>query len=129
MDEIQAVPACIPTLRYFYEDRNYLAIIGAGSLLDFTLADHNFSIPVGRISYFYLEPMSFREYLLARDTDTFRYFEQLTPFKNIPQSIHSKLLKYQREYIFTGGIPEAVLTYIDSKSADEVQNTLTSVRL
>lgn len=127
LDEIQAVPACIQTLRYFYEDRNDLAIIGAGSLLDFTLADHNFSMPVGRISYFYLEPMSFREYLLARDPDAFLYFEELTPFKNIPQSIHNKLLRYQREYMFAGGMPEAVQTYIETESAMEVQNVHRSV--
>ena len=127
LDEIQAVPSSIQTLRYFYEDRNDIAIIGAGSLLEFTLADHNFSMPVGRISYYHLGPMSFREYLLARDPELFRYFEKLTLKKIVPLSFHQRFLRYQREYMFVGGMPEAVKTYIETQSADEVQDIHRSI--
>ena len=37
----------------------------ASSLLEFTLAKHEFSMPVGGISYRYLEPLSFEEFLDA----------------------------------------------------------------
>ncbi len=49
LDEIQAVPEAIPALRYFYEDMPEFPVISAGSLLEFTLTDHSFSMPVGRI--------------------------------------------------------------------------------
>jgi len=42
-----------------------LPIIAAGSLLDFALDAHQFSMPVGRIGYMYLEPFSFEEFLMA----------------------------------------------------------------
>ena len=65
LDEIQAVPMAIQALRYFYEDLPALPVISAGSLLEFALADHKFSMPVGRIEYHHLGPMSFSEFLQA----------------------------------------------------------------
>ena len=49
LDEIQAVPEAIAALRYFYEELPELPVIGAGSLLEFALSEHSFSMPVGRI--------------------------------------------------------------------------------
>ncbi|MGD8836658.1 MAG: AAA family ATPase, partial [Desulfobacteraceae bacterium] len=59
LDEIQATPAAMPALRYLYEDLPDLPIMAAGSLLEFTLADHRYSMPVGRIEYHHLGPMTF----------------------------------------------------------------------
>jgi len=56
LDEIQGTPHAIQALRYFYEERPHLPVIGAGSLLEFTLSDHHFSMPVGRITYYNLPP-------------------------------------------------------------------------
>jgi predicted AAA+ superfamily ATPase len=64
-DEIQAQPELLSVLRYFYEERPDLPIIAAGSLLEFVLENHAFAMPVGRIEYFYLGPMTFREYLIG----------------------------------------------------------------
>ena len=52
IDEIQA-------LRYLVEERPQLAVVAAGSLLEFVLGRQDFSMPVGRISYDRLGPMSF----------------------------------------------------------------------
>src|SRR5688500_15187211 len=49
LDEIQDCPQDIAALRYFYELMPNLAVIGAGSLLEFALEQENFSWPVGRI--------------------------------------------------------------------------------
>ena len=65
LDEIQAVPEAIPALRYFYEDRPELPLVSAGSLLEFVLSDHSFSMPVGRIQYLHMGPMTFTEFLAA----------------------------------------------------------------
>jgi predicted AAA+ superfamily ATPase len=67
LDEIQAVPEILPYLRYFYEKRPDIYVIAAGSLLEFLLSEHDFSMPVGRIEYFHLGPMTFEEFLLASD--------------------------------------------------------------
>lgn len=44
-----------------------LAVITAGSLLEFVLENHTFSMPVGRIQYFFIEPLGFEEFLLAKN--------------------------------------------------------------
>jgi len=65
LDEIQAVPEAIPMLRYFYEDMKNLPVVAAGSLLEFALSDHQFSMPVGRVEYLHMGPMTFTEFLDA----------------------------------------------------------------
>ena len=67
LDEVQATPHALPALRYLYEDRPDLPVVAAGSLLEFTLAEHGFSMPVGRIQYLHLGPLTFREFLAAVD--------------------------------------------------------------
>ncbi|MCB1215263.1 MAG: AAA family ATPase, partial [Deltaproteobacteria bacterium] len=47
LDEIQAAPEAITALRYFYEERPDISVLAAGSLLEFTLANTQFSMPVG----------------------------------------------------------------------------------
>ena len=69
LDEIQATPKLIEVLRYFYEDCPQLPVIAAGSLLEFILAQPEFSVPVGRIEYFHLGPLSFEDFLQARGED------------------------------------------------------------
>ena len=39
-----------------------LPVIAAGSLLDFVLNHHEFSMPVGRITYLHMGPLSFEEF-------------------------------------------------------------------
>ena len=67
LDEIQATPHALPALRYFLEDHPRLPVIAAGSLLEFVLSQHAFTMPVGRIQYFHLGPMSFEEFLAEVD--------------------------------------------------------------
>ena len=68
IDEIQESPKAISLLRYFYEERPDIYLIAAGSLLEFALKSVA-SFPVGRVSYLYLSPLNFEEYLLAFNND------------------------------------------------------------
>ena len=54
LDEIQAIDHAMPALHYFYDERKDLAVIASGSLLELLLADHKFSMPVGRIEYLHM---------------------------------------------------------------------------
>ena len=127
LDEIQAVPYAIQSLRYFLEDMPELAVISAGSLLEFTLADHNFSMPVGRISYYHLGPLSFLEYLKACDEELYSYLEQYDPHTAMPDSRHEKLLEAQRIFLFTGGMPESVALWNDTNSLETVRDIQRSI--
>lgn len=128
LDEIQATPIAIQTLRYFYEDCPELAVIAAGSLLEFALADHSFSMPVGRVEYLFLGPMTFQEYLLAADeVDLLALLESWTWDKPFPTSAHERLLDRQRSYLLTGGMPEAVDRFIATGDLEQARQVQVSV--
>ena len=65
LDEIQAAPELFSKLRWFKEDMQELPVVAAGSLLDFALNKYQYSMPVGRITYFHLEQLSFFEFVLG----------------------------------------------------------------
>jgi hypothetical protein len=115
LDEIQGAPAVLAKLRYFYEKMPELHIIAAGSLLDFSLGAPEYSVPVGRIEFMYLGPMSFEEYLLARGQEELR--EYLAAFKiseRMPEALHAKARAFLREYFLVGGLPGVVKAFIES---------------
>ena len=118
LDEIQASPEVIAVLRYFYEDIPDLHIIAAGSLLDFTLNDHHFSMPVARIEYMHIGPMDFEEFLLALGYDkmvtylnTYSYGDTI--------DLHEQLMSLVKKYWIIGGMPEAVKSFAQNQVYDE----------
>jgi predicted AAA+ superfamily ATPase len=120
LDEIQTTPHALQALRYFYEERPDLAVIAAGSLLEFTLSEHQFSMPVGRIQYLHLGPMTFREFAEAIALDLIRYLDKVDIGASLPKAAHEKLSSLHRRYLYVGGIPEAVHVYQESSSLSEV---------
>lgn len=120
LDEIQATPHAIQALRYFYEDRPDIPVISAGSLLEFALADHHFSMPVGRIEYYHLGPITFNEFLNAIESDMDSFLSGFHVNQTIPITAHKKLIKRQREYLFVGGMPEAVSVYVEKGGLTDV---------
>ncbi len=121
LDEIQTYPEILAKLRWFAEDLPELAVVTAGSLLEFVLAKHSFSMPVGRINYFYLEPMSFEEFLLAKeDKVTFDFIQNYQLHETLPDVIHKKIMSIFREYMLIGGMPAAIVTWIKTNSYTQV---------
>jgi predicted AAA+ superfamily ATPase len=115
LDEIQAVPAILSKLRYFFEKVPELCIIAAGSLLDFTLSNYKFSMPVGRIEYMFMGQMTYEEFLLAKGEDSLvGFLQNYSIKKKMPFSVHAKCLKYLKHYFYVGGMPAAVKTYIET---------------
>ena len=91
-----------------------MPVVAAGSLLEFVLADHSFSMPVGRIEYLHLGPMSFAEYLRAADPGLAEHLAALELAVPPPEAAHRRLLRRCREYLLVDGLPEAVLTHGES---------------
>ena len=115
VDEIQAAPEVFAALRFFYEKLPGLHVIAAGSLLDFTLHDHTFSMPVGRIEYLHLGPMSFDEFLLALGRDRMLdYIKSYQIGHDVP--LHADLLNLVKQYCIIGGMPEAVKVFSQGSS-------------
>lgn len=130
LDEIQAAPSIFAKLRWFAEDMPQLPVIAAGSLLDFVLAEHTFSMPVGRVSYAYLEPLSFEEFLKANKKQSLCNY--LTTYKfdiEIPEAIHNQLMVIFKEYLLVGGMPAVVQSWSTERSLSKInliQNDLLS---
>ena len=128
LDEIQAVPEAIPALRYFYEDRPELPVISAGSLLEFALSEHKFSMPVGRIQYLHIGPMTFTEFLAALGEDKlYNFVSHYQLGQEIGVVVHQRLLQLLRCYYFVGGMPEAVAIFAETRSYREVSEVHNSI--
>jgi uncharacterized protein len=121
IDEIQAVPELFPKLRWFAEDMPELPVIAAGSLLEFVLGKQEFSMPVGRISYIYLEPLSFEEFLLAQDRqELLAQIKEFTWKNGISDFTHEKLMDLVKDYMIVGGMPAAVHSWTNKRSMSDV---------
>src|SRR3990167_3557223 len=113
LDEIQECPPAITALRYFYENRAALHVIGAGSLLEFVLSSDKLTMPVGRVEYLYLQPLTFREFLMACGRDDLNEFlDGLTLKTRVEGAVHEKVLEYFKTYLIVGGMPMTVQTYL-----------------
>ena len=113
LDEIQECPQAILALRYFKEKRPDVSIIAAGSLLEFVLEEAEFRMPVGRVQYLYLRPLSFEEYLIARGfSNLVAYLQNVTLVEGIAESVHLRLTSLLREYIIIGGMPAVVSEFL-----------------
>ncbi|MBX7149794.1 AAA family ATPase [bacterium] len=127
-DEIQACPHVFAKLRYFYEEKPEIPIIAAGSLLEFLFTSHEFSVPVGRIEYLHLGPLTFEEFLKAQNEDALLDFiGTYTLQQTIPQPLHNKLMDKVRQFTLVGGMPEVVahfIQYNDYQEVDRIKSNL-----
>jgi predicted AAA+ superfamily ATPase len=128
LDEIQEYPEAIKALRYFYEKLPALHVIAAGSLLEFIMDAEAISFPVGRVQNIHLFPLSFGEFLSACGEYKLRHWlRDLSITEQIPESIHAKCVSLLRDYLYLGGMPEAIASWLDTKSfskTDEIHQLL-----
>jgi len=128
LDEIQECPKAITSLRYFYEEMPQIHLIAAGSLLEFTLSSENFRMPVGRIQYLFLFPLSFGEFLTAIGESELRSFiSDGSKLEKTPESLHIKLIEYVRKYFIIGGMPAVVQEYISTRNIFDCQKIQRSI--
>lgn len=118
IDEIQESSKAIQLLRYFYEEMPSLHVIAAGSLLEFSLGDVK-SLPVGRVSFLYLHPLNFLEYLDAIGQHGAR--QQLDEIPIRPFAHHTLMNLFHR-YAIIGGMPEIIKTDIEINNLSDLQN-------
>ena len=128
LDEIQECQEAITSLKFWAIDNRY-DVITSGSLLgiDYKRAS---SYPVGYVDYLRMYGMDFEEFLwgmgISEDMigKLCGYLHSKTV---IPEAIHSQMMNYYRQYVATGGMPEVVQKYINTKDfreVDKVQRSL-----
>lgn len=119
LDEIQAAPNGITSLKYFYENAPGLHVIAAGSLLGIELHQGE-SFPVGKVQFMSLYPMSYQEFMMALGENELALFLQNKDWKMI-QTFAPKYQEILRYYYYVGGMPEAVLSFSQNRDWKEVR--------
>jgi uncharacterized protein len=118
LDEIQAAGEILGKLRWFAEELPRLPVIAAGSLLDFALAEHTSSVPVGRIGFLHLDPMGFEEYLRAHgETKLLTALAAWRPGIALSDAAHSRALDWFHRYAMVGGMPAVVAADVAGEPA------------
>ncbi len=119
IDEIQECSKAYNRLRFFKEKASQVALIVAGSLLEVELKKEKSSAPVGRVEFLFLGPLTFCEFLQAQNETMLVEIvkKQCNALVNPATSaIHDKLVDFFRDYLFVGGMPEAVNRFIQGKN-------------
>lgn len=119
-DEIQENPKAIASLKYFYEEVPQYTIIAAGSLLG--VAIHNgVSFPVGKVDTLVLNPLSFREFLLAiGEEGLVKLIEEMN--LSLIESFRDKYIDWLKKYYYIGGMPEVVASFASERDFTEVRH-------
>ena len=109
-DEVQECPEVLQALRYFWEEVPSLHVIAAGSLLDFAL--EKVGLPVGRVQFLHLYPLSFGEFLTATDHQPWRDSIRNGVSDRI---LHEKFLELLHTYLWLGGMPAVVQSWLERR--------------
>jgi len=123
IDEIQAYDHLLTLAKFLMADGRF-TYIASGSLLGVTLRKTQ-SIPLGSIQQLHMYPLDFEEFLWANGVGKEVIDEMQRCFnsrKELPKAIHEKMMSYFRRYLLTGGMPDAVNTYLAEHNIDSVRN-------
>jgi predicted AAA+ superfamily ATPase len=125
IDEVQELPFVIEQLRYLFEEFPQIHVIVTGSLLDIALAKVQ-KVPVGRVEYAEMHPLSFREYLDAVGKSAI--IEKLDNELPLSNDYIQLIYGIFNQYAMLGGMPMIVQNYQVEKSLvrlNELYNGIT----
>lgn len=137
-DEIQDCPGARTAIKFLMEDHEY-DFIESGSLLginyrggDDEEEDEEIvaSYPVGFEERINMYPLDFEEFLwavgISNDViDALKecYYQK----KAVPELIHEQMMKYFRQYLVVGGMPEAVQKFVTQEDFQKVVSVQKSI--
>lgn len=116
-DEVQEYPEIVTLIKFLVDEGSYRYVL-SGSLLGVELKDIR-SEPVGYMDTMELFPLDFEEFALTVGTapniidvlsDNFRL---RTPVDSV---VHDKMIKVFQLYLIVGGMPSAVVKYIETNN-------------
>lgn len=114
LDEVQLYPRARAAIKYLVEDGRY-DFIETGSLISIKKNVENIVIP-SEEEEMLLHPMDFEEFLWAMGNETLMPLIQMNfeQKREMGQAMHRKAMDYFRQYLITGGMPQAILAYRES---------------
>ena len=120
-DEVQFCPEARSLIKYLVADGRY-DYLETGSLISIKKNVQNIIIPSEekKVSMY---PLDFEEFLWAiGDTTTIPFLKSCYENKRKVDIAHNRIMKDFRSYVLVGGMPQAVVSYINSKSFDKVDD-------
>ncbi len=134
LDEIQSCPRARTALKFLAMDKKY-DVIASGSLLGIHYNqkkgeeedEKEISIPVGYEREIMMYSLDFEEFLWANGVTKEAinsikgYFERKEKVpSNGKDGINERYMKYLREYMVVGGMPDVINTYLESNNFQDV---------
>ena len=119
-DEVRVYPRARSAIKYLVADGRY-DYIETGSLVSINENVKDILIP-SEEQHLKMYPMDFEEFLWALDNHGLmelieKSFNERKPLGNI---FHRKAMDYFRQYMIVGGMPQAVLEYVNTKDFNKV---------
>ena len=120
-DEVQECREIVTAIKFLVDEGSYRYIL-SGSLLGVDLRDVR-SVPVGYMDVLEMYPLDFEEFARANKVSQSvldalrRSFTEKTPTDSL---IHEKMMELFRLYLIVGGMPAAVMRYLETNDLQEV---------
>lgn len=121
-DEVQQFPRARQLVKYLVADGRY-DYLETGSLIRLKKNVQDIIIP-SEEEHIEMFPLDFEEFLWAMGDEATvpmlrQFFEKRIP---LGQALHRKVMNDFRQYILVGGMPQAVLAYLDGKNFEAADN-------
>lgn len=126
-DEAQECLPIVKMMKHFCEQRRDIPVIVTGSLVRLKILrdahkrggyanNTKFLFPVGKINQLYMYPLTFDEFLMNFNNKAYEYLKR--SFNNNEQIdflMHKNLIDMFNDYLFVGGMPEVVDTFLSNQ--------------
>ena len=118
-DEVQFCPRARAAIKHLVADRRYY-YIETGSLISIKKNVKDIMLPSEEhaIEMF---PMDFEEFLWAMGDEMLMPYIRMRFDKRLPmEAFHRRAMDYFRQYLIVGGMPQAVLKYVETRDFEKV---------
>lgn len=122
-DEIQKCPQIVTKIKFLVDEGSFKYIM-SGSLPGVELKGIS-SVPVGYLRILRMYPMDFEEFMIACGISRItidKLAEKFDSLNPVEEYMHDRVLSLFYIYLIVGGMPEAVLKYVETKDLREVQS-------
>lgn len=121
LDEVQECKELVTAVKFLVEEGSYRYIL-SGSLLGVDLKDIR-SVPVGYMDILEMYPLDFEEFALANKVSPNVISMLKKSFEEkilVDDVVHDKMMELFRLYLIVGGMPAAVVRYLETNNLKEV---------
>lgn len=121
LDEIQECERALTALKFLRENAPEYDIMAAGSLLGVAARQKKMSFPVGQVEFLDLYPLSFAEFLQSVGESSLCHVLRTLDMSLLPL-VHERYVERLRQYMWVGGMPEAVQAFADGALPEQVRS-------